>query len=173
MLVRDGQELLYVPFNNWGGGNLDFAREMLTHPHTVPGLGDAGAHCGLLSDGNFPTFLVTHWGRDRPTDRLPLEWLVMRQTKDTAEVVGLHDRGVLAPGYKADINVIDFAALALTPPTLAFDLPAGGRRLVQKAKGYSPDHRQRRGRPCRRRAHRRATRSAGARRQGTPGSAVR
>ncbi len=137
MLVRDGQELLYVPFNNWGGGNLDFVREMLTHPHTVPGLGDAGAHCGLLSDGNFPTFLVSHWGRDRPTDRLPLEWLVMRQTKDTAEAVGLNDRGVLATGYKADINVIDFAALAVTPPTLAFDLPAGGRRLVQKANGYS------------------------------------
>ena len=137
MLVRGGQELLYVPFNNWTDGNLDVVREMLTHPHTVPGLGDAGAHCGLISDGNFPTFLLTHWGRDRPTDRLPLEWLIKRQTKDTAALVGLHDRGLLAPGYKADVNVIDFDSLALTPPALAFDLPANGRRLVQRASGYS------------------------------------
>ena len=137
MLVRGGEELLYVPFNNWTDGDLDVVREMLTHPHTVPGLGDAGAHCGLISDGNFPTFLITHWGRDRPTGRLPLEWLIKRQTKDTAGLVGLHDRGILAPGYKADVNVIDFDSLALTPPALAFDLPANGRRLVQRASGYS------------------------------------
>jgi N-acyl-D-aspartate/D-glutamate deacylase len=137
MLERDGRELLYVPFNNYTGGNLDVVREMITHPYTVPGLGDAGAHCGLLCDGSFPTYLLSHWGKDRPADRLPVEWLVQRQTRDTAELVGLHDRGVLEPGRKADLNVIDFAALGLTPPEIVHDLPAGGKRLVQRAGGYA------------------------------------
>jgi N-acyl-D-aspartate/D-glutamate deacylase len=137
MLERDGRELLYVPFNNYTGGNLDVVREMITHPFTVPGLGDAGAHCGLLCDGSFPTYLLSHWGKDRPADRLPVEWLVQRQTKDTAELVGLHDRGVLEPGRKADLNVIDFDALGLTPPEIVHDLPAGGKRLVQRADGYA------------------------------------
>ncbi len=136
MLERDGHELLYVPFNNWSEGNLDVVREMITHPYTVPGLGDAGAHCGLLSDGSFPTFLLVHWGRDRASGRLPIEWLVKRQTKDTAELVGLKDRGVLAPGYKGDVNVIDWGALALAPPELVYDLPGGGKRLAQRAHGY-------------------------------------
>ena len=138
MLERDGHELLYVPFQNFIGGNLDLVREMLTHPYTVPGLGDAGAHCGLLSDGNFPTFLLQHWGRDRAYGTLPVEFLVKRQTKDTAELVGLRDRGVLAPGYKADLNVIDFDALQVEAPELIYDLPASGKRLMQKASGY--DH---------------------------------
>jgi N-acyl-D-aspartate/D-glutamate deacylase len=137
MLERDGRELLYVPFNNYTGGNLDVVREMITHPYTVPGLGDAGAHCGLLCDGSFPTYLLSHWGKDRPADRLPVEWLVQRQTRDTAELVGLHDRGVLEPGRKADLNVIDFDALGLTPPEIVYDLPAGGKRLVQRAGGYT------------------------------------
>jgi N-acyl-D-aspartate/D-glutamate deacylase len=137
MLERDGRELLYVPFNNYTGGNLDVVREMITHPYTVPGLGDAGAHCGLLCDGSFPTYLLSHWGKDRPADRLPVEWLVQRQTRDTAELVGLHDRGVLEPGRKADLNVIDFDALGLTPPEIVHDLPAGGKRLVQRAGGYA------------------------------------
>jgi N-acyl-D-aspartate/D-glutamate deacylase len=137
MLSCGGRELLYVPFNNWTDGNLDVVREMITHPYTVPGLGDAGAHCGLLSDGSFPTFLLAHWGRDRPVGRLPVEWLVKRQTKDTAELVGLRDRGGLATGYKADINVIDFDALSLASPELVFDLPANGRRLAQRATGYN------------------------------------
>jgi N-acyl-D-aspartate/D-glutamate deacylase len=136
LLARDGQELLYVPFNNWADGNLDPVREMLTNRYTVPGLGDAGAHCGLISDGSFPTFLVTHWARDRARDRLPLEWLVKRQTADTARLVGLHDRGTLEPGMKADLNVVDFDALRLRPPEIVHDLPAGGRRLVQRADGY-------------------------------------
>jgi N-acyl-D-aspartate/D-glutamate deacylase len=136
LLARDGQELLYVPFNNWADGNLDPVREMLTNQYTVPGLGDAGAHCGLISDGSFPTFLVTHWARDRARDRLPLEWLVKRQTADTARLVGLHDRGTLEPGMKADLNVVDFDALRLRPPEIVHDLPAGGRRLVQRADGY-------------------------------------
>ena len=137
MLERDGRELLYVPFNNYTSGNLDAVREMITHPYTVPGLGDAGAHCGLLCDGSFPTYLLSHWGKDRPQGRLPVEWLVKRQTKDTAELVGLNDRGVLAPGRKADLNVIDLDALGLTPPEIVHDLPAGGKRLVQRAGGYA------------------------------------
>jgi N-acyl-D-aspartate/D-glutamate deacylase len=136
LLARNGRELLYVPFNNWADGNLDPVREMLTNRYTVPGLGDAGAHCGLISDGSFPTFLLTHWGRDRSHDRLPVEWLVKRQTADTARLVGLHDRGTLEPGMKADINVVDFDALQLRPPEIIYDLPAGGRRLVQRADGY-------------------------------------
>ena len=136
MLERAGQELLYVPVNNWTGGNLDVVREMILHPYTVPGLGDAGAHCGLLCDGSFPTYLLAHWGRRRPSGRLPVEWLIRRQTKDTAELVGLGDRGVLAPGYRADLNILDLDALALTPPEIVHDLPAGGRRLVQRATGY-------------------------------------
>jgi N-acyl-D-aspartate/D-glutamate deacylase len=137
MLARDGRELLYVPVQNWLGGNLDVVREMLTHPYAVPGLGDAGAHCGLLSDGSFPTFLLQHWGRDRQGSTLPIEYLIKRQTKDTAELVGLRDRGVLAPGYKADVNVIDFDALMVAAPELVYDLPASGKRLMQKASGYS------------------------------------
>jgi N-acyl-D-aspartate/D-glutamate deacylase len=136
LLERDGNELLYVPFNNWADGNLDPVREMLTHRYTVPGLGDAGAHCGLISDGSFPTFLLTHWARDRDRDLLPLEWLVKRQTADTARLVGLNDRGTIEPGMKADVNVIDFDALVLRPPEIVHDLPAGGRRLVQRADGY-------------------------------------
>lgn len=136
LLEREGRELLYVPFNNWADGNLDPVREMLLHHYTVPGLGDAGAHCGLICDGSFPTSLLTHWGRDRRHDRLPIEWLVKRQTADTARLVGLHDRGTLEPGMKADLNVIDFEALRLRPPEIIHDLPAGGRRLVQHADGY-------------------------------------
>ena len=110
---------------------------MLEHPHTVMGLSDGGAHCGVISDASFPTTLIAHWGRDRTRGKqMPLEQLVSMQTKETANLVGLHDRGVLAPGYKADINVIDFDNLRLPPPRVEYDLPAGGRRLVQRAEGY-------------------------------------
>ena len=112
-------------------------RAQLLDPNTVPGLGDAGAHCGLISDGSFPTYLMTHWTRDRSRgERLPLEWVVKRQTADTAALVGLHDRGILAPGMKADVNVVDFDALGIGPPEMVFDLPAGGKRLLQRATGY-------------------------------------
>lgn len=101
------------------------------------GLGDAGAHVATVCDASSPTSLLTHWGRDRVRgDGLPLEFLVRRQTRDAARAVGLLDRGVLAPGHKADINVIDFTALALDQPELVHDLPAGGKRLVQRARGY-------------------------------------
>jgi N-acyl-D-aspartate/D-glutamate deacylase len=136
LLERDGRELIYVPFNNWSDGNLDAVRDMLVHPLTVPGLGDAGAHCGLICDGSFPTTLLTHWGRDRDRDRLPVEWLVKRQTADTADLVGLGDRGRLRPGLRADLNLVDFDRLQVEPPQIVHDLPAGGRRLVQRARGY-------------------------------------
>ena len=138
LLLRDGgRALLYLPFLNYFDGSLDAAAEMLAHPFTVPGLGDGGAHVGTICDGSFPTSLLTHWGRDRERGpRFELPFLVQRQSRSTAEAVGLLDRGVLAPGYKADINVIDFDHLHLAPPEMAYDLPAGGKRLLQKAHGY-------------------------------------
>jgi len=103
----------------------------------VMGLSDGGAHCGVISDASFPTTVIQHWGRDRQRgERFPLEQLVAMQTRETAELVGLHDRGIVAPGYKADLNVIDFDGLTLHEPTIEHDLPAGGRRLVQRADGY-------------------------------------
>jgi N-acyl-D-amino-acid deacylase len=138
LLERDGRELLYLPFLNYSGFDFEPIREMLLHPTTVIGLGDGGAHCGLICDASTPTFLLTHWVRDRRRgERLPLEWIVKRQTRDTALLYGLGDRGVLAPGLRADVNVIDLDALAILPPRMAFDLPAGGRRLVQEARGYA------------------------------------
>lgn len=137
LLEQEGRALIYHPLFNYGSGNLDYVREMLDHPHTVFGLSDGGAHCGILCDASFPTTLIQHWGRDRTRGaKLPLERLVRMQTRDTAELVGLRDRGVLAPGYKADVNVIDFDRLALHAPEVRHDLPAGGRRLVQRASGY-------------------------------------
>ena len=137
LLEQDGEALLYHPLFNYLPGNLDYVAEMLEHPHTTFGLSDGGAHCGVLCDASFPTTLIQHWGKDRTRGKLlPLERLVSMQTKETAELVGLHDRGVLKPGYKADVNVIDFERLALHPPTVVYDLPAEGRRLIQKATGY-------------------------------------
>jgi N-acyl-D-aspartate/D-glutamate deacylase len=126
-----------MPFLNYAGGDLEPVREMLLHDHTVAGLSDGGAHVGTICDASFPTTLLTHWGRDRKRgDLIEVPWLVRRQTRDTAETVGLRDRGVLAPGMKADINVIDFDGLRLRPPAMVYDLPAGGKRLLQKAEGY-------------------------------------
>jgi N-acyl-D-aspartate/D-glutamate deacylase len=137
LLAHDGQDLLYMPFLNYFDGNLDAAGEMLAHPHTVPGLGDGGAHVGTICDASFPTTLLDHWSRDRGDRRgFPIEWLVQQQCRATAETVGLLDRGVLAPGYRADINVIDRSALAAGIPHIVADLPAGGRRFVQEARGY-------------------------------------
>jgi N-acyl-D-aspartate/D-glutamate deacylase len=137
LLADEGRALLYVPFLNYSDGNLDAAAEMLAHELTVPGLGDGGAHVGTICDGSFPTTLLTHWARDRTRGtKLPLELLVQRQCRGTAEAVGLLDRGLLAPGYKADVNVIDFDRLSLDPPRMVHDLPAGGKRLMQDAHGY-------------------------------------
>jgi N-acyl-D-aspartate/D-glutamate deacylase len=137
MLGRDGTELLYLPVLDYAAGNLDAVREMLVHPATVLGLGDGGAHCGVLCDASLPTFMLTHWARDRSRgEALPVETVVHLQTQRTAELYGFRDRGLLAPGYVADLNVLDHAALALEPPEMVHDLPAGGRRLVQRARGY-------------------------------------
>jgi N-acyl-D-aspartate/D-glutamate deacylase len=136
LLEDDGHAFIYVPFLNYADGNLDAVGEMLAHPNAVPGLSDGGAHVGTICDVSFPTFLLTHWGRDRDHGRFPIEWLVERQTRATAQTLGLRDRGVLAPGYKADLNVIDFDNLASRPPEMKWDLPAGGRRLLQRADGY-------------------------------------
>jgi len=137
LLAGGGTNLLYLPIFNYVDGNLDAVAEMLAHPHTIPGLGDGGAHVGAICDGSFPTTLIAHWGRDRTRGpRFEVPWLVRRQTHDTAEALGLHDRGVLAAGFKADLNVIDMDHLGLGLPRMVYDLPAGGKRLVQGATGY-------------------------------------
>ena len=136
LLADEGRTLLYLPTLNFAGGTLDAVGEMLDHPYTVPGLGDGGAHVGTICDGSFPTTLLTMWGRDRDHGRLKVPFLMQRQCRDTARTVGLHDRGVLAPGYRADLNVIDFEHLSVRRPEVRYDLPAGGRRLLQRADGY-------------------------------------
>jgi N-acyl-D-aspartate/D-glutamate deacylase len=137
MLQDGGRALLYRTFLNYTDFNLDVSLEMLQSPNTVPGLGDAGAHCGMICDGSFPTFLMLHYGRDRTRgERRELEWLVKRQTSDTAELMGLSDRGTIEEGKRADLNLIDWQALQLRPPEILFDLPAGGKRLVQRVDGY-------------------------------------
>jgi N-acyl-D-amino-acid deacylase len=138
MLERDGTELLYLPLLDYTAGNLDAVREMLTHPATVLGLGDGGAHCGVLCDASLPTFMLTHWSRDRDRGpQLSVETVVHLQTRRTAELYGFRDRGLLAPGYLADLNIIDHEALRLEPPAMVYDLPASGKRLVQRARGYA------------------------------------
>ena len=137
LVAHDGNGMLYAPFFNYAYGDLSMTYEASRHPFTRLGLSDAGAHCGAICDGGTPTFMLTHWARDRrrgPT--LPLEYVVHRQTRQTAELYGLTDRGVIAPGMQADLNVIDHDALSFGPPRMAFDLPAQGRRLVQRATGY-------------------------------------
>ena len=136
MLERDGRELFMFALLGYSHGSLDDMREMLLHPNAALGLSDGGAHCGAICDASIPTFMLTHWARDREHDRLPLELVVQKMTSDTARLYGLGDRGVLAPGYKGDVNVIDFENLQLHPAELVFDLPGGARRLIQRADGY-------------------------------------
>jgi N-acyl-D-aspartate/D-glutamate deacylase len=137
MLQREGTELLYLPLLNYAQCNFDPIREMLVHPATVLGLGDGGAHCGVLCDASLPTFMLTHWARDRSRgETLPIETVVHLQTRRTAELYGYRDRGLLAPGYLADINVVDHERLALEAPAMVYDLPASGKRLIQRARGY-------------------------------------
>jgi N-acyl-D-aspartate/D-glutamate deacylase len=137
LLEDDGRSLLYFPLFNYTDFNLDVARQMLLHDRTLVGLADGGAHVGTICDASFPTTMLTHWGRDRSRgERLDLSWIVKSMTSDTAGAVGLAHRGVLAPGCKADVNVIDFERLTLHHPEMLFDLPAGGKRLVQRADGY-------------------------------------
>jgi N-acyl-D-amino-acid deacylase len=137
MMARDGRELLMLALLGYSDGNLDAMREMLLHPNAALGLSDGGAHCGAICDASMPTFMLSHWARDRdrgPT--LDLALVVRKMTSETARTYGLHDRGVVAAGAKADLNLIDFERLDLRLPKLAFDLPGGARRLVQEADGY-------------------------------------
>ena len=138
MLSGGGKGMIYSPFFNYMYGDLSMTYELMQHPQTRNGLSDAGAHCGAICDGGMPTFMLTHWARDRVRGpKLSLEHVVYRQTRNTAELHGLNDRGLIAPGMKADINVIDFDSLGFDMPHMAYDLPASGRRLVQTAHGYA------------------------------------
>jgi N-acyl-D-aspartate/D-glutamate deacylase len=136
ILEDEGRAFLFSPFANYADYNLDHCGEMIAHKDCVMGLGDGGAHVGLISDASFVTYLLTHWGRDRTHGRFDVGYLIKRHTADTARAVGLNDRGVLARGMKGDVNIIDFDKLAVRAPTMAYDLPAGGKRLLQGAKGY-------------------------------------
>jgi N-acyl-D-aspartate/D-glutamate deacylase len=137
LLEDGGRAFLYLPFLNYADGNLDAAGAMLADPNTVVGLGDGGAHVGTICDASFPTTLLSLWARDRDHGRLDLPFVVQRQTQATARTVGLLDRGVLAPGYRADVNLIDFEHLTARRPEIRHDLPAGGKRFVQAAAGYA------------------------------------
>ena len=137
LLQNGGRGIIYLPFFNYNYGDLSMTHDLLASPRTKNGLSDAGAHCGAIADGGMPTFMLTHWVRDRKRGpRHSLEYMVHRQTRDTAMVFGLEDRGLIAPGLRADLNLIDFENLSFEMPYMAYDLPANGRRLVQKAKGY-------------------------------------
>ncbi|MFI4934183.1 MAG: amidohydrolase family protein [Caulobacterales bacterium] len=138
LVSNDGHAMIYVPVLNYADGNLEPARQMLDHKDAIPGLSDGGAHVGTICDGSFPTTLLTHWTRDRTRGpKLPIGQIVRLQARETARAVGLFDRGVLQPGYRADLNVIDYDNLRLHAPEVAYDLPAGGRRLLQRASGYT------------------------------------
>ena len=132
----DCKGFIYLPILNYADGNLDFLHDLQHADDTVNSLSDGGAHCGTICDAASPTFMLQHWVRDRARGTIGLENAIKRQCADTARLYGLEDRGVLAPGYLADINIIDMDRLKLGKPWLAFDLPAGGKRLLQKAEGY-------------------------------------
>lgn len=137
LLQNDCRELMLLPFMNYSDRSCDPHREMILNPQAVLGLGDGGAHCGVICDASLQTFMLSHWARDRqrgPT--LPLEWVVKRMTADTAKLYGLLDRGLLAPGYKADLNLFDANRVGLERPEMVHDLPSGARRLIQRAHGY-------------------------------------
>jgi N-acyl-D-aspartate/D-glutamate deacylase len=138
LLTREGGlELFYQPLGGYVTYNFDFFSKNMSHPNVLFGLSDGGAHCGVIADAGMPTFILTHWARDRTKGpKFPLEFLVRKLTSDTARAYGLNDRGQLKPGLLADLNVIDFEALRLFRPVAVHDLPAGGRRLVQRPEGY-------------------------------------
>lgn len=137
MMEKDGNGYVYVVLVNYGDFNLDFVYDLMHDPSVIIGGSDAGAHCGAICDAAMPTFLLSYWTRDRTIGpRLSIEYAVSKQTRETAAVYGLNDRGMLAPGMKADINIIDYGQLDTTSPYMLHDLPAGGKRLVQQARGY-------------------------------------
>ena len=137
LLEKGGKAILYRPLSNYTYGNLDTVHDMMRHPHTLIGLGDGGAHVGVLCDASAITYMLTHWTRDRTRGaKLPLPWVIKRLTADNAQAIGLHDRGVIRTGAKADINVIDYGRLKLHGPEVVYDLPSQGRRIIQKTDGY-------------------------------------
>lgn len=137
LLEDHGQAFLYSPLFNYNAGNYDVAREMMVHPNTILGISDGGAHCGMICDASAPTYLLQHFVRDRSRGpRIGLEQAVRMQTHDTATLYGFHDRGLIKPGMRADLNLIDLARLALPSPEMVYDLPAAGQRLIQRAVGY-------------------------------------
>jgi N-acyl-D-aspartate/D-glutamate deacylase len=137
MLERDGRELFLVPVLNYSELSGDPIREMMYHPRAALGLGDGGAHCGIICDASIQTYVMTHWVRDRTRgEKIPVEFAVKRMTKDTADLYGLSDRGTVEPGKRADLNIIDHENMRLEPPEMIHDLPAGGRRFMQRAHGY-------------------------------------
>ena len=136
LCAGDGSNLLYFPIFNYNDGNLDVIRQMLAHPRGLFGLSDAGAHVGTVCDASFTTFMLTHWVRDRAKDKLSLAQAVEMMTRRNARYLGLNDRGLIAVGLRADLNLIDPERLSMGTPKLVHDLPAGGKRFVQKAQGY-------------------------------------
>jgi N-acyl-D-aspartate/D-glutamate deacylase len=137
LLEQGGNAMLYVALTNYARGNLDAVLEMMQSGQTLLGLGDGGAHYGMICDAGYPTFLLAHWTRDRSGARLSIEGAVKALTREPSAAVGLNDRGAIAVGMKADLNVIDYDRLRVEKPGVAEDLPAGGRRLLQAAKGYA------------------------------------
>ncbi|MGB1883237.1 MAG: N-acyl-D-amino-acid deacylase family protein [Gammaproteobacteria bacterium] len=137
LLESEGKAFLYSPLFNYNAGNYDVAREMMLHPNTVLGISDGGAHCGMICDASAPTYLLSHFVRDRARgERIGLEQAIKMQTRDTAALYGFLDRGLIEPGMRADINLIDFDNLSLPLPEMVYDLPASGQRLIQRASGY-------------------------------------
>ena len=137
LVDNDGKELFYQPLGGYQGFSLEGQKKLLEHPNVLFGLSDGGAHCGVIADAGMPTFIMTHWGRDRTRgDLMSLEFIVESLTSKTAKAFGMFDRGEISEGKIADLNIIDFDALQLHRPEAVFDLPAGGRRLVQRADGY-------------------------------------
>lgn len=138
LMRDDGKGIVYFPIFNYAEANMDALHSLLQHPRTRLGLGDGGAHCGAICDASIQTFMLTHWCRDRTRGaKLPLEDVIKTMSSDTAGFYGLDDRGRLAVGYKADVNVIDFDNLKLHGPEMVYDLPADGRRLIQRADGFT------------------------------------
>jgi N-acyl-D-aspartate/D-glutamate deacylase len=137
LMERDGRAILYLPVTNYAAGNLDAVREMITHPNTLLGLGDGGAHVGIMCDATATSYTLTHWTRERGRGELfPVAWAVKRLSHDNAAAIGLNDRGQVRVGMKADLNVIDYDRLVLRAPEMVYDLPAGGKRLVQRTEGF-------------------------------------
>ncbi|MFD2499904.1 amidohydrolase family protein [Rhizorhabdus histidinilytica] len=136
-MEQDGHAIMMLAFANYSDGDLEVVRHMLRDDNTIFGLGDGGAHYGMICDAGIPTYMLTHWTRDRTRGpRLGLAEVVRGLTRDPAELIGLLDRGVVAPGYKADLNLIDYDRLRLNSPSVIRDLPAGGKRIIQRAEGY-------------------------------------